>query len=546
MSKVRLYIIFSLVVLASALFIRQLFILQIRDGDLYRARAQGQQESIQEVHGDRGRIFFSGGEYLATNERRNVIYFSPERVSQDEEIAEFVLDIIGEPLEDLGDHNIIRWTLTDEQLASVRRLNNPLLNQLEEQLIRFYPQDEMAAHVVGFLGGYQSGQYGLEGRYDAQLRGQSGMARTFSFFDLSNREPEFEPEPGDDLHLTLDYNIQFQAERLLQKAKEEMQIEGGTILVSEPKSGRILALANYPSYNPNYYGREELDTFLNPATQKLYEPGSIFKVMTMAAGLNERLITPETTYRDTGSVSVGGPPIHNYRRRVWGEQTMSEVLNKSINTGSVFVQQKLGRELFLKYVDLFGFTQPTGVDLASEEHSSNRVLKDGYARDLATASFGQGIAVTSIQLLTAINAVANDGIMMKPFVVDRRVDGNGGAHVTQPEELGRVIDPRAAAQTTMMMVEVVDDGYGSPGGVESYLIAGKTGTAQIPRPGGGYLDETIHGFAGFGPALNPAFSILVKLDNPRAINSSESAAPIFKELAQYIINYYQIPPDTGE
>lgn len=546
MSKIRSYIIFACILLCGAAIISRLFVLQVRDGDLYRARAQGQQESLQEVHGDRGRIFFSGREHLATNEWRHVLYFSPNQVLADPDLTEFVSELISQPVEELEGSGTVRWIVSDEQAHLIKKLNHPLLNRIEERMFRFYPQGEMAAHIVGFLGGYQIGQYGLEEYYEMYLQGESGLTRRFNFLNLSDQYLDFEPDCGSDLYLTLDYNIQFQAEQLLRKAEEDWGISGGTIIVSEPKTGRILALANYPSYNPNFYGQESLARFLNPATQKLFEPGSIFKVVTMAAGLNEDKITPETTYRDTGSVSVGGPPIYNYRQRVWGEQTMTEALNKSINTGSIFVQQELGRDLFLEYIERFGLTRPTGIDLAGEEFSANQTLRRGYARDLATASFGQGIATTPIQLVTAINAVANDGVIMRPFLVDRRVDSQGEIHYTRPEELGRAIDPRSAAQTTLMMVDVVSEGYGSPAKIDGYLVAGKTGTAQIPKVGGGYLDETIHGFFGYAPALDPAFSILVKLDAPSAVNSSESAAPIFKELGQYILNYYQIPPDTGE
>lgn len=546
MSKGRVYFVLIIICLLNATLIGRLFVLQIQNGQLYRARAQGQQESLQEVHGERGRIFFTGREPLAVNERQHVVYFLPERVLTDRELSVFLSEMLEEDLEPLVGKGIIRRELEDEQAVLVRRLNHPLLNQIETRMVRFYPQKDMAAHVVGFLGGYQVGQYGVEGRYQAYLQGQSGLSRRFNFLNFNLDDPEFLPEPGQDLYLTLDYNIQFRAEQLLEEAKERWDISGGSIVVSDPKTGRILALANYPSFNPNFYGQEEMGRFINPVVQQLFEPGSIFKVITVAAGLNEDKITPDTVHRDTGSVSVGGPPIYNYRRRVWGDQTITEVLNKSINTGSVFVQQELGRDLFLDYVDRFGFTEKTGVDLAGEEFSANRLLKRGYARDLAAASFGQGIAVTPLQMISAINAIANDGLMMRPYVVDHRVDREGQIFRTEPEEIGRVIDPRAAAQTTMMMVEVVEEGYGRPARVEGYLIAGKTGTAQIPKPGGGYFDETIHGFAGYGPALDPAFSILVKLDRPKAINSSESAAPIFQQLARYIINYYQIPPESGQ
>jgi cell division protein FtsI (penicillin-binding protein 3)/stage V sporulation protein D (sporulation-specific penicillin-binding protein) len=546
MPKIRFYLIFAVILLCGIAVTVRLFFLQIQEGDLYRARAQGQQESLREVHGDRGRIFFNGHEYLATNEWRNLLYFSPDEILSDPELVDFMVDLIGQSPEELSGTGTVRWIIDDQQANAVRQLNHPLLNRIEEKMFRFYPQNEMAAHVVGFLGGYQIGQYGLEEYYEMYLQGESGLTRRFNFLNLDQPYLDFEPDCGSDLYLTLDYNIQFQAEQLLRQAKEDWGITGGTIIVSEPKTGRILALANYPSYNPNSYGQEEMVRFLNPATQSLFEPGSIFKVVTMAAGLNEEKVTPETTYYDSGSVSVGGPPIYNYRQRVWGEQTMMEVLNKSINTGSVFVQQELGRDLFLEYVERFGFTRPTGIDLAGEEFSTNQTLRRGYARDLATASFGQGIATTPIQLVTAINAIANDGVMMKPFLVDRRVDSQGQIHYTEPEELGTVVSPRAAAQTTLMMVDVVGEGYGSLAQIKNYLVAGKTGTAQVPKVGGGYLEETIHGFFGYAPALDPAFSILIKLDAPSAINSSESAAPIFKELGQYILSYYQIPPDIRD
>ncbi len=523
--------------------------LQVRDGSLYRARAQGQQESLQEIRGQRGRVFFRHKEHLAVNKRQNVVYFLPEAILADSAISSVFSEIMEEDFSGLINQGAVRRVISDQQMAAVKKLHHPLLNQIDEQLVRFYPQGLLAAHVIGFVGGYQVGQYGLEEYYESVLRGESGLTRQFNFLNLSATEPEFNPEPGHDLYLTIDYNIQFQAERLLEEAKERWDITGGTIIVSDPGTGKILAMANYPSFDPNYYGRygqEDMRRFINPATQNLYEPGSIFKVFTLAAGLNEDRVTPETVYNDTGSVSVGGPPIYNYRRRVWGIRTMTEVLNKSINTGSVFVQQELGRDLFLKYVDLFGFTRPTGIDLAGESYSGNQVLKRGFNRDLATASFGQGVAVTSIQLISAINTLANDGILMKPYIVERQIDQNGSVKITQPEEVGRVIDPRVANQITMMMVEVVNHGYGNRAQVPGYLIAGKTGTAQIPKPEGDYLEETIHGFAGYGPALDPAFSALIKFDAPKARDSSGTAAPIFQELAQYILNYYQIAPETSQ
>jgi cell division protein FtsI (penicillin-binding protein 3)/stage V sporulation protein D (sporulation-specific penicillin-binding protein) len=298
-------------------------------------------------------------------------------------------------------------------------------------------------------------------------------------------------------------------------------------------------MANYPNFDPNNYRQEELESFQNSAIQKLFEPGSVFKAFTMAAGLNEGKVTPQTTFKDKGYIDLGGSLIRNYDRRTWGEQTMIEVLKKSINTGAVFVEQELGRELFLKYSKRFGFTQLTGIDLVGETYSRNENLVSGCERDLAAASFGQGIAVTPIQLVTAFGAIANNGKLIKPFVVS----SIQGKEEVSSKSSKQIITSNSASQLTSMLTQVVEEGFGRKAGIPGYFLAGKTGTAQVINEEGVYdPNKTIQSFIGFGPTLDPQFLILIKLDGPQAKSSSESAAPIFKKMAQYIINRYQIPP----
>jgi len=345
------------------------------------------------------------------------------------------------------------------------------------------------------------------------------------------------------LVLTLDYNIQFESRRLLQEAKDRWEIDGGSIIVMDPSTGAILSLASLPSFDPGNYSKSSLENFLNPVTQKIFEPGSVFKAFTMAAGLNEGKVNPLTTYEDKGYIEVGGPPIYNYENKVYGECDMTEVLKHSVNTGAVFVERQLGSELFWKYVERFGFTQPTGIDLAEEVSSSNLVLRNGIPRDFATASFGQSVVLTPIQLVTGFSAIANNGEMVQPYLVSKIIDSQGEERSFWPQTK-KVVSPKTASQLTTMLVEVVESGYGKRARIEGYQIAGKTGTAQVLLPGQTAYDseQTIQSFIGFAPALDPQFLALVKLDNPKVASSYYSAAPLFQELAQFIIHYYQIPP----
>ena len=548
MSEKRTWLLFSFLIVISLLFTGRLFFLQIVKGKFYRALAQGQYESLKEVPGARGEILFPNGKKLATNVTEYFLSFSPQKVTDNPPLVQSLTKILSLNFNEIKDKSFMKVKISDGQRQALEKLGDSALN-IQKATVRFYPQHDLAAHVVGFVGGNHQGQYGLEEEYDPLLRGRPGLFKwehsPFGFL-ISDSKAISKPQPGDNLILTLDYNLQFESEKLLQEAVKKWKIQSGTIIVANPKTGAILAMANFPSFDPNHYDQGQLSSFQNSAIQKLFEPGSIFKAITMAAGLNEGEITPLTTYEDKGYVALGGPPICNYNHEVYGEKNMTEVLEKSINTGAVFVEQRLGPKLFWKYIQRFGFTQPTKIDLAGEIYSKNLRLEHGYPRDYATASFGQGIATTPIQIIQAFSALANNGIMTQPHVVQKIISPSKKEIIVKPKTKP-VITAKTASQLTMMLIQVVEKGYGKPAKIKGYQIAGKTGTAEVLLPGEKKYDknQTIQSFVGFAPALNPKFVALVKLDNPKARNAYYSAAPLFGELTQFILNYYQIPPSLN-
>ncbi len=553
MNRLRLNLIFFSVVIFTLAIIGRLYFLQISKGDYYRALAQGQQKLIEETSGERGEVFFNGGQILATNELRKFLYISPKEIKDKEAAAKAISGIINLPESEILEKTkkndyfeLLKKRLTDEEAAALKKLNLEGI-YFGETVFRNYLQGTLASQVIGFLNNDGQGQYGIEGYYNDLLKGKEGfqektMAPWGHFTSLSDEGAA----KGSDIWLTLDYPIQFMAESLLQGAKENLDIESGQIIVVDPASGKILAMANFPGFDPNQYqdyAREKkFDIFQNSVIQKIFEPGSVFKPITMAAALEEGKITPQTTYVDEGRIQLNGRTIYNFAQQKWGERTMTEVLEKSINTGAVFAQQSIGPEKFLKYIESFGLFGPTGIELEGEVFSENKKLQQGRELDFATASFGQGIEMTPLQLVRAFSVLANEGKLTSPYIIEKIADSDI-AEKTKKLSLN-VISSKTASQLTEMLVNVVEQGFGKKAKVQGYYIAGKTGTAQVPLEGKrGYSDKTAQSFIGFAPAFEPKFLILVKLDNPKAKTAEYSAAPIFHDLAKYIIDYWQIPPD---
>lgn len=540
MSNLRLGILIALFVGLGAGIIVRFFHLQVSEARLYESRAKLQQYKGEGIQ--RGDIYVQNREgelfLVATTKPFLRLSAIPSKIPshKDQEVAERVSSLLGMPedgmLQKLSQKADTYEVLKERiPIEEEEMLKASLANYLAEGIVmeryrdRFYPYNEFASHVIGFLGfesGKRKGVYGVEQFYEKELAG------------------------GADIILTLDVTLQQRAKDFLTKLLEQWESPAGSLIIMRPKDGAILAMASKPDFSPNaYYETQNLEYFLNPVLQKVFEPGSIMKPITIAGGIEAEKVLPTTTYEDKGFVEKSGYTIRNAGNRVFGKRTVREVLALSINTGAVFVQDLMGKENFLRTLENFGFGQTTGIDLPGELVGDITNLDTGRPINYATASFGQGIAATPLQVIDALGAIAHEGKLMKPHVAQFIFYSDGEKREIKPEERKRAISSKTASQMVAMMINVVEEGYSEKAGVPGYLVAGKTGTAQIPGPKGGYLDETIHSFVGFAPAFDPAFIMLIKLDEPIGTRfASESIAPSFSEFAGFILQYYRILPET--
>ncbi len=419
---------------------------------------------------------------------------------------------------------------------------------------RFYPEGGLVAHLLGIVNKTGDGFYGVEGYYNQTLKGKTGLRRVeqsavgieLPLLPLG----EVPSQAGASLVLTLDRNIQYIAAQELRGALEEFGADSGTVLVMEPQTGAILAAVSYPAYDPNDFANADPKLLSDPSVSNMWEPGSIFKIITWAAGLDAGTISPGTTFYDEGALEVGGRVIRNWDRKGHGLVTMNDGLVQSLNTVAAFISTSLGKDPFYTYLRRFGFGTLTQVDLASEGPGMMKLPGDSnwFPSELGTNSFGQGIAVTPLQMLVAVSAVANQGTLMKPHIVHQFITQEpetGEERVIQVEPMAtrQAISQDTAQTLTNMLVEVVQEGA-PKAQVPGYRIAGKTGTAQIPTPYGYHPTDTIASFIGYAPADDPQFIVLVKLDRPgESPWGTQTAAPAFKAIAERLLAYMQIPPD---
>lgn len=527
-AKIRLALIFLFFAGIYGILVFNLYKLQLKKNFYYSAKAAAQNAGV-ELELKRGNIYFSGrdGDFLpaAINSEFPFIYAVPDEIEDFQEAAAMIEPIAGISAVDLekrfskkGDlFELILEKANIIQADAIKALNLKGI-YIKEKISRFYPLGKLAAQLLGFVGVNSSndkptGLYGAEFFYNDFLG-------------------------AGDLNLVLDRNLQVRSEEILGNLVKDFKADGGEVIIEEPKTGKILALAAYPLFDPNFYSNYGLDVFINPSIQKIYEPGSVFKVLTMAAGIDSGKITPQTSYFDSGFVKVANRVIKNWDHKAHGELTMTEVIEKSVNTGAVYAEKLTGHDIFYNYLTDFGFGEKTGIDLPGELSGDLKNLSKKYneAVNFATASFGQGVAVSPIQLINAISAIANGGSLMRPYL-------NSGLG---PQIIRRVISEKSAQEISEMMVSAVEKaGVAS---IPGYRLAGKTGTAQIPDfQNGGYLeDRFIHTFTGFGPVSDPRFAILIKLDKPNQNLAAFTVVPAFKNLAQYVLNYYRVAPDKLE
>lgn len=550
--------------LALMLLAGRLFVLQIVSHRDYLELASRQHRQLDDSNTERGAIYAQDKDKnlipLALNKIQRTLAVSPKDTQNPEKTARLLAEILH--LDEAGilrklskkddPHEIIAKNI---EAADAERIDALKLKGVffEEERRRAYPHGTLAAHLLGFVSrdeNTDTGKYGVERAYDEKLSGKKEFLAdsegTTNFLVALGKRIVYPPQSGDTLVLSVDYNIQLKAEEVLEKTKQKWQASSGTVLVLEPATGRVLALASHRAFDPNEFSKEkDFSIFLNPLLESSYELGSVVKPVIMAGGLEEKVVTPDTTYNDTGEVKIKGYTIRNFDLQAHHIQTMTQVLEKSLNTGIVFVSKLLGHDKQLEYLKKFGFGGKTGIDLPGEITGNISNLNANRDIDYATAAFGQGIAVTPLQLASAIGAIANHGVLMKPYIVDTITDDSGVITTNMPVERRRVISTTTAETLTRMLISVVRTGYESRAGVRGYFIAGKTGTAQIPQKNGrGYSDGLIHSFIGYGPAFNPKFLIYFQLNEPKGNRfAANTLTPAFHDLAEYILNYYQIPPD---
>ena len=528
-----------------SLAIFNIYTLQIKKGEYYSARASSQSRLAGFLEPLRGNIYFTdkygNAVPAAITKAYPVLYAVPKEIADPAATADVLASVINMDRDDLLEllsksndpYELLARRATPEQVSGLRNLNLQGL-YIDEENGRFYPYQNLASQVLGFISPTAKddtliGRYGVELQYQNRLAGEEGRL---------DGDRTIRPTAGENIYLTIDPNVQARAEEILKALIDKYDAEQGSVIVQEPKTGKILALGGFPNFDPNQYASYPLADFLNPIIQGVYEPGSVMKVVTMAAGLDSNKLAPETTFYDSGSLTLDGRTIKNWDLKAHGRVTMTEVIEQSINTGAAYAQRLIGNDLFYNYLVKFGFGEPTGIALPGELGGNINNLKSSFREiNFATAAFGQGVSVTPLQMINAVSAIANGGVLMRPYLNSRD---------EQPKEIRRVISPMAARQITDMMVSAVRKATIAQ--IPKFSIAGKTGTAQIPDfKRGGYSDQYIHTYIGFAPAFDPKFTVLLRIDKPYgAPLAGLTVVPAFRELAEFLINYYNLPPDILE
>jgi len=533
-----------------------------------RLQSQGRDFRIQEqtLLPRRGLIRDRGGLVLATNIPSTDIYVTPKKLTDRDRVglAQELSAILTIPLDTVYarvNNTNVEWSLVARQLddAMVTAIKARFPPKDHPEIIyqevpkRTYPNGPFLSPLLGFTNASGAGVYGVEGRYNDLVGGEPGtlVAET----DVARQPLAFgqqqyrAPVEGADLSLTIDAAIQRMAEDELARTVSEQGAVGGTILVMDPNTGAILASASAPSYDPNTYNRADPQSYLNPAVSATYEPGSTFKIFTMASGLQTGGITPQTTLIDNGFAKVETDTIYNLDHTAWGPETMEQVLERSSNVGASYIAKRTGKENFYGMLRQFGMGQKTGVDLDGEELGIVRWPDNPttiwHPIDLYTNSFGQGLTVTPLQMVTAASAIANGGTLYTPYVVGR-VERHGDlVQDRQPQPVRQVIRPEVAATVRQMMTEAEHNALASKVNLPGYDIAAKTGTAQIPDPKTGTYDpnKTIASIISFFPAEKPLFTVLIKIDQPKKNSlGGDVAAPALGRLAGQLLRYAGVPP----
>ncbi len=558
----RILTLMALVLAAYLVLLGRLAYWQVwRHSDMARLAAAYHDDTIT-IPAVRGSILDRNGALLVTNTPVFSIFASPDQISavQRQDIASRLAPVLQVSPNDIQ----VKLATTRKFVYLARRVPASVAQQLDSMRLpgigkvaetqRSYVDGgvagtSLAAALLGFANDAGVGNYGIEGYYNKILAGQDGFEATVR--DLANQpivlsdRQRRDPVNGMTLQLSLDSTIQVVAERALADGVQKYQAESGSLIIMEPATGRIVAWADVPSYNANNFATTPTAQFIDPIVSDLYEPGSVMKVVTLSGALDSHAITPDYRFNETGTAVVGGYAIHNWDGRAHGMVTMTQVLENSLNVGAIKAQQLEGADHFVKYLQGFGIGSPTGIDVAAETSAPLAPVAQWKASQLATASFGQGVDTTPIEMLAAVDVAATGGNLVWPHVVDQVIDANGTHHPVQPRVIRQVVSAKTAQQMQQMMVGVVEHGSGFAARIDGFKnrIAGKTGTASIPENGSYAKDQTIGSFVGFVPADHPQFIMMVITRKPKVLfEGAYVAAPIWKTVASALITQWQIAP----
>ena len=567
----RIRILSVLITVAGVILVGRYLQKAVFEHETYRALATKQYLEERDIPARRGTIYAQDKEGetfadkisayfpLALDTLKYSVWVVPKNIENPDEAAQKIKEIFPELDEAVlaGDFKTGKLYLP----PIVRRADKTVAQRVTKlelrgvlvvpEHVRLYPEGALAAQLLGFVDRQGAGQYGLEEHYQNLLVGKAGKitgekdTRGRFIATLSSEDSR----DGASVVLSIDHAVQFMVEQKLKEAVEEkFKAKGGSVVVMNPKTGGILAMASMPTFDPNKYNEVPTDAqkvFLNPAVSSIYEPGSVMKAVVMAGALSEGKVTPETEGTFLNMTVVDGYEIHTSEDKAFGKENMTQVLENSDNVAMVWVADQLGNDLMHKNFTQFGFGKITGIDLKSEINGTLPALKNWRPIHRATTAFGQGIAVTPVQMLSAIGALGNKGKLMQPHLVEKIIYPDGREVAIASKEVRQAVSEQAASDVTKMLISVVDNGHGKRAGIPGFYVAGKTGTAQIPNPAGGYYeDRHIGGFAGYFPANDAQFAMIVKLDEPQGVRFAESsAAPLFGEIAAWLVNYAGLKPE---
>lgn len=544
----RLFMVVLGLVVATIIIVGRLVLFQVVEAATWAEKATDEVRVI--ARPDRGIIFDRNGAVLAANTADYQVGVSPRLVTDAEQMATDLASILQKPryeilgaLESDEPFVLLAGRVSEAVADLIRTLAYADEIQLDPLPRRFYPQGQLLCHVLGYVDFEGSGGAGVEGYYQRELAGEAATA-VINISPLTEQRNVIARE-GADLVLTIDRSVQYLAEQHLARALQEYRAASGSIIVMDPRTGAILAMTSWPCYDPYKFYEAGREILTNPAVQQQHEPGSVMKLVTMAAGLDSGFFSSQSTYYDAGVLEVGGHKTYNWDRSAPGITDMTTLLARSLNVGAATLATTLGPDAYYAYMQKFGFGRPTGIDLMSEASGTMWLPGDEFWTEatLATNAYGQGIAVTPLQMITAVSAIPNNGVIMQPYIV-QEIRGENGTFVHEPTVLSRPIKPEIAQEVNAMAITAVAREV-TEAHIAGYTIAGKTGTAQIAENGIYLPDDTIGSFIGWLPADSPEMIIYVKLDRPKTQPwGSLTAAPAFADLADELVVLLDIPPDN--